>query len=176
VSRKILWLLTWKVSMETNKLFVYGILKKGFELDLEKLGATYISKATLPCAELYRIGSGVGLRKHTDPYRVVHGEVFEIPNQLNVPPYNSHSFVPSWEWLDSIENNGFTYTREIVDVELFEPFVDEHPREDRAWVYVHTYGDRLAEYYGGVKYYTDENRIHNGIYTGTAIDYTKEAQ
>jgi len=118
------------------KLFVYGILKRNYDLDLRKYNAKFIGKAVLPGAILYGIGplhegpyvggegredfSGVGLRFTEDLTKHAYGEVFEIPDHL-------------WDWLDSIENNGFSYTRKEVQVEM-ETWV-----KTEAWVYEHTY-------------------------------------
>jgi gamma-glutamylcyclotransferase (GGCT)/AIG2-like uncharacterized protein YtfP len=112
--------------MEPNLLFVYGILKRGECLDLEKYGAKFIGPATVEGVQLYHIGSGVGAREMTwrcnDPRHehVAHGEVFEIPDNL-------------WPWLDRIESNGFAYTRKVMSARL--------PNNGgvMAWIYIHTY-------------------------------------
>ena len=129
--------------MDNNKLFVYGILKRGYELDLEGYGAKFISEAYIPGAILYGIGnrwaheghphdgrqwSGVGLALNVGPSSgVAHGELWEIPSNL-------------WGWLDSIEQNGYCYTRKIVPVH-YE--IDNGQGEDvlvvNAWVYEYTY-------------------------------------
>src|SRR6267378_5381684 len=122
------WTLTDAVRapMFENKcdlLFVYGILKRGFELDLRGK-AKFIDTAQLDGAILYRVGSGVGLRFTEDVNRTVYGEVFKIPKGL-------------WKWLDMIESNGFAYTRRIVEVGI------GHHEADigwvKAWVYEHTF-------------------------------------
>ena len=119
-------------------LFVYGILKRGFILDLT-YRAEFIGEAVLPGAILYSIGNGVGLRFTEDIQREVYGEVFNISLKL-------------WKWLDSIESNGFAYTRKIVDVGVGNP---EGPDFGwmNAWVYEHTFP--------GMKY---DKPILNGVY------------
>lgn len=135
--------------MENNKLFVYGILKRGYELDLAKQGAKFLGEAEIPNATLYGIGhrfyternkqyySGVGLRLDEGPNGVAlgaKGELWEIPDHL-------------WKWLDQIEQNGFCYTRKIVSVIVptrknwtngFIGYDMEYPQVD-AWTYEHTY-------------------------------------
>jgi len=125
-----------------NRLFVYGILKRGYELDVSHYGAKFLQEATLNSAVLYGIGrrwdheghpndgreySGVGLRFTANLEDKVHGELWEIPEKL-------------WPWLDQIENNGITYTRKLVDDEFAS-----------AWVYEHTY-----------RHFPQENVIKNG--------------
>ena len=119
--------------VKPNKLFVYGILKQGFSLDLTKEGATFLGKAILQGANLYRIGQGVGLRIEDEGK--VYGEVFEIPSAL-------------WHWLDRIENHPHTYQRQLVQVLMIEGY-DEHLSEKQhpeAWVYVHQH----PEYFSGL--------------------------
>lgn len=160
--------------MENNKLFVYGILKRGYELDLTNYGAKFIGEAYIEGATLYGIGprdrwetvrkdgiwqryQGVGLRLNTYPWSegdpsgvVAHGELWEVPPSL-------------WRWLDDIEQNGRVYTRKIVPVMLE---LKDAPTQGEwgavmanakavtladAWVYEHCYKD--------FKY---ENRIEGG--------------
>lgn len=139
--------------VKPNLLFVYGILKRGYELDLTEHGARFVSKAHIPNAALYGIGrrwdheshpnesreySGVGLRLNIGPLWVAHGELFEIPDNL-------------WDWLDGIENNGHTYERKVVRVELNRAM--EGDRAD-AWVYEHMHPfekhDREIPIEGGI--------------------------
>lgn len=125
------------VDPECHLLFVYGILKRGFALDLSERGCPFIGKAQFDGAILYRIGQGVGLR-FAALERSAYGEVFEIPRHL-------------WKWLDGIEQNGFAYTRKIVQV-----YVDNHEAGRgwmKAWVYEHTFP--------GMKY---DRPIENGVY------------
>jgi gamma-glutamylcyclotransferase (GGCT)/AIG2-like uncharacterized protein YtfP len=118
--------------MENNKLFCYGILQRGHELDLTQasLGGKFLGEALIQGANLYRIGSGVGLRLVEDPHKVAHGELFEIPDTL-------------WPWLDDIEQNGFCYTRKIVEVHMDNARGLEAEElllyPVKAWVYVHSY-------------------------------------
>src|SRR5260370_42631174 len=110
--------------IEPNKLFVYGILKRGFQLDLTKRGCKFIGEAQIQGANLYGIGhkwdgenwSGVGLRflglPVEDPIRVVHGEIFEIPDgPLEFPNEGDRQWYEErhrnlWDWLDGIDQNG----------------------------------------------------------------------
>jgi len=126
--------------MQPNTLFVYGILKRGFQLDLTERGAKFIGEAQLPGAILYRIGhGGVGLRLVEDPNRVAYGEVFEIPGPGKLA---HHDIRGLWPWLDEIEANGLAYKRKVVKV-LLEKMPDNDmdlPYETvDAWVYEHTY-------------------------------------
>jgi len=127
--------------MEPNRLFVYGILKRGFELDLGRYGATFIGEAKLPGAQLYGMGVGVGLRMVYDLNQIATGEVWEIPDDL-------------WTWLDAIERNGINYKR-IVEVPwvtakpvhpVFGADDEFVPQLMEAWVYQHIYYP--AEDYG----------------------------
>ena len=114
--------------MNPNVLFVYGILKRGFQLDLEQRGAKFLGEAQLPGAILYRIGhGGVGLRLVEDLNKVAYGEVFEIPH-CRPDRY------AEWGWLDEIENNGLVYTRKVVPVHFPKSNADL-----LTWVYEHTY-------------------------------------
>lgn len=110
---------------ETNLLFVYGILKRGFSLDLSlDKGCKFIGEAQLPGASLHAIGMGVGMRLHTT--NTAHGEVFEIPERL-------------WKWLDGIEGVAHgVYARTLVkpavtiehaghkEIETVDAFAYEH--------------------------------------------------
>lgn len=121
----------------SKKLFVYGILKRGFELDLRDYGCTFVGEAALPGAILYGLGGryeentnpskyhGVGLRFSEDPERVAHGEVFDVPDFL-------------WHWLDQIENNGFSYTRKVVQAKM-EVAPEDGLHNVDVWVYEHTF-------------------------------------
>lgn len=102
-----------------DKLFVYGILKRSYELDLEKRGCKFLGSAIISNSVLYRISTGVGLR--FEDGCDVSGEVFEVPDKL-------------WPWLDCIENNGITYTRVEKDL-VFK----QNTEPVKAWVYEHTY-------------------------------------
>lgn len=142
--------------MKPNTLFVYGILKKGYELDLADYGASLIGEAHIPGAVLYGIGRnwhheshpndgrefhGVGL-KLVDPRvakadipllsgSVAHGELWRIPEKL-------------WDWLDGIEQNGFCYTRKVVPARLdampaWAPYDSEVYKTVNSWVYEYTH-------------------------------------
>lgn len=108
----------------TDRIFVYGILKRGFGLDLSKRHGTYLGNGAIEGATLRPIGEGVGLRFDQDPGYLAFGEVFEIPTHL-------------WPWLDAIESNGKHYTRRETDVNLFDK--DRNVLVIKAWVYEHTY-------------------------------------
>ncbi len=114
-----------RLEAQCEYLFVYGILKRGFILDLT-YRAEFIGEARLPGAILYRIGSGVGLRFTEDLTKQAYGEVFKIPQKL-------------WEWLDSIEWNGINYTRKVVWAELTgKRELAGDWGNVRTWVYEHT--------------------------------------
>jgi|SRR6267378_1379330 len=127
-----------RLEAQCEYLFVYGILKRGFVLDLTHR-AEFIGEAVLPGAILYSIGSGVGLRLTEDLNKHAYGEVFKIPQRL-------------WKWLDGIESNGYNYTRKVVPVDMFE-YRDAAITMMNAWVYEHT-----AE---GMVY---NNPIKDGVY------------
>lgn len=107
----------------TNKLFVYGILKRGFQLDLTKYGCKFLGEALLTGAVLHKIGDGTGLRFSEDPLEVAFGEVFEIDD------------VGLWAWLDEIEANGHNYNR-VLTTSCIEDSRDGL-KEIECWVYEH---------------------------------------
>lgn len=112
----------------TSRIFVYGILKRGFPLDLKQYGGKFLGKARIAGTQLYHIGGGVGLRKTADLATKAVGELWEVPNSL-------------WHWLDDIEQNGFCYTREKFAIE--RPILCEEDQMglslEPAWAYVHSY-------------------------------------
>jgi gamma-glutamylcyclotransferase (GGCT)/AIG2-like uncharacterized protein YtfP len=129
--------------MEPNKLFVYGILKRGYSLDLSKLGGKFLGEAVLQPANLYKIGQGVGMLIEKEGK--VYGEVFEITDPK------------VWRWLDHIEGHPYTYMRQQVQV-LMEPVgatgvvgVEEH----ECWTYVHQLPEYLGELIDSGKYEND---------------------
>lgn len=117
--------------MENNRLYTYGILKRGYALDLKGYGGKFLGEAYIEDATLYGIGrlvgvqddlpqySGVGLR--LDGLNTAYGELWEIPEDL-------------WDWLDMIEQNGWCYERLLVPVRL-----DPGNELYTAWVYQHCY-------------------------------------
>jgi gamma-glutamylcyclotransferase (GGCT)/AIG2-like uncharacterized protein YtfP len=115
-----------KEEVKPDLLFVYGILKRGLELDLEKYGQKFLGVACLPKARLYGIHVGVGLRMTEDETDIAHGELFQITE-----PKLWHNF------LDKIENNGYVYTRRVVTVHVADGAGDTSPQQ--AWTYEHTY-------------------------------------
>jgi gamma-glutamylcyclotransferase (GGCT)/AIG2-like uncharacterized protein YtfP len=130
--------------MENNKLFVYGILKRNYPLDLSEYGGQFIGEAHIEGATLFGIHpyykgamdpdasyAGVGLRLNTQADHVAHGELWEVPEGL-------------WKWLDEIEQNGFAYTRKIVPVLVHDVPGDPGINGDgvdevQAWVYEHSF-------------------------------------
>lgn len=89
----------------TNKLFVYGILKRGFQLDLRNKECIFLGEAILPSANLYHLGGGVGMKMEEGGR--AFGEVFDIPPDL-------------WAWLDRIEGHPYNYRRIIVEPILYK--------------------------------------------------------
>ncbi len=89
---------------------------------MTKYHAVFLGEAQIDGANLYRIGSGVGLRYGNG---TVYGELFEIPNNL-------------WRWLDDIEGHPVNYKREIVDVAIGNPEGADFGWLE-AFVYVHQY-------------------------------------
>lgn len=130
---------------KSDLLFVYGILKRGFALDLTRYGAKFLGEAQIDGVNLYSIGGGVGLRRSENPNDTAYGELFEIPNKL-------------WSWLDDIEGHPRNYKREIMNVttEEFDYRLDDLIRT-KAWVYIHQYPHEKY----GTKY-----KIMDGIYKG----------
>ena len=128
--------------MENNKLFCYGILKRGFELDLRRHGAEFMSEAYIPGANLYHIHDGVGLRFSDDPLQVAHGEIFSIPDEL-------------WGWLDGIEANGHVYERKEV-IAIRPPMGMDDDGWRHVWVYEHIYFPK--------EWYTEAKLIQGGIF------------
>lgn len=139
------WMLEPVKSMKPNKLFCYGILMRGFSLDLEKEGCKFLGEAVLKPANLYRIGDGVGLRIEDDGK--VYGEVFEVQDHL-------------WRWLDRIEGHPYVYMRQQVQVMLSPVHADlENPaamdEEAECWTYVHQIPEALGELIESGKYESD---------------------
>jgi gamma-glutamylcyclotransferase (GGCT)/AIG2-like uncharacterized protein YtfP len=136
--------------MKPSKLFCYGILKRGFNLDLEcRYTCNFLGEAIIRGANLYAIGGGAGLRFSDDPLQVVHGEIFEIPDQM-------------WPWLDSIENNGKTYTRKVTTAQMDIRRFGSRGKgitDVKCWVYEHTYpGMRYAHWIESGKF-GDDKRV-----------------
>jgi gamma-glutamylcyclotransferase (GGCT)/AIG2-like uncharacterized protein YtfP len=130
--------------MQNNKLFCYGILKRGYELDLTELGAKFLGEAHIEGATLFGIGrymrrhrgdrefAGVGLKLSREgEFSTAHGELFEIPDSL-------------WSYLDDIENNGVYYTRKIVEVQVVDKDGAGVTPVD-AWVYEHNYNSFIED-------------------------------
>lgn len=117
--------------VKPNKIFVYGILKRSYSLDLEKRGCKFLGEAVLQPANLYRIGDGVGMLIENEGK--VHGEVFEVSN------------AKIWLWLDRIEGHPYTYMRQVVQVILTQGDGWEEPREIECWTYVHMHPEYMDE-------------------------------
>jgi len=107
--------------IQKSLIFVYGILKRGQSLDLEKRGHKFIGPGAIEGATLRPIGGGVGLLFDEDTGYIAYGEVFEIPDAI-------------WPWLDFIEDNGRSYTRKQVEVSMLNGMAPK-----LCWVYEHTY-------------------------------------
>lgn len=166
--------------MENNKLFVYGILKRGLALDLEQEDCKFLGEASIQGATLYRIGDGVGLRfdaevppgpyaeydrlkkrydaTHEVEYRSGKARVVSKKDPLGIAHGELFEIRPElWPGLDRIESNGFCYTRKEVEVSLVNTPEAHYEYEEcgnvTAWVYEHTYP--------GFEY---TNPIENGRY------------
>lgn len=127
-----------------DELFVYGILRRGHVLDLEDRGCEFIGRAHMQGAVLHNLGGGVGLRLGGE--KNAYGELFRITDPK------------MWDWLDTIENNGWAYTRSIESVfrsTMVSDGVALHLH--KAWVYVHTY-------YGSDEDYKDIPIFEKGIF------------
>lgn len=131
-----------RLEHQCNKLMVYGILKRGFDLDLTKRGCKLLGECQLSGANLYGLGykdatgswTGVGLRLVEDPNRVAQGELFEIPERGAYSKDGFMSYSDTWRWLDSIEQNGHCYTRKIVEIkptgQCFNCALDGYTNDD----------------------------------------------
>jgi gamma-glutamylcyclotransferase (GGCT)/AIG2-like uncharacterized protein YtfP len=123
----------------TNRLFVYGILRKGFALDLTNEGATFIGNATLKNAQLYWLGNRAGVGLRFEPTKVsAVGEVWEIPDRL-------------WKWLDDIEGVRHNVYKRL---KTFPVLADGSAPE--TYVYAHVYYEGNAK-----KYYNDPIRSND---------------
>lgn len=127
--------------MQPNKLFCYGILKRGFSLDLEKMGGKFLGEAILKPANLYRIGDGVGLRIEDEGK--VYGEVFEIEREK------------TWLWLDRIEGHPYTYMRQQVQVMVSCDEGGPQLIEMECWTYVHQHPEYMGELIESGNYESD---------------------
>lgn len=116
--------------MDNNRLFVYGILRRGFAADLKNMGAKFISEATLKNAQLYWLGhrAGVGLRFQETKSPAI-GEVWEIPDKL-------------WEYLDHIEGIRHGVYKRIKT----HPVLPDNSAPE-TWVYAHCYYEKSPQNY-----------------------------
>jgi gamma-glutamylcyclotransferase (GGCT)/AIG2-like uncharacterized protein YtfP len=64
---------------DTDLLFVYGTLRRGFTLHhhLRRMGAEFVATGKVQ-AELYDLGKFLGARKSTKPGKVLAGEVYRL--------------------------------------------------------------------------------------------------
>lgn len=107
--------------MDNNKIFVYGILKRGHAASLSEMGGRFICEATLKNAQLYwlanRIGVGLKFELGKGPAR---GEVWEIPNAL-------------WPILDGMEGVAWNVYKRV------EAYAMAGGERHKVQVYIHTY-------------------------------------
>ncbi len=70
--------------LETDVLFVYGTLRRGFRLhhNLKRLGAQFVGKGEVQ-AELFDLGEFPGARASTKPGKMVAGELYRLHKVLN---------------------------------------------------------------------------------------------
>jgi gamma-glutamylcyclotransferase (GGCT)/AIG2-like uncharacterized protein YtfP len=66
-------------NLDTDFLFVYGALRRGFALHhhLRRVGAEFLAKGEVQ-AELYDLGKFPGARKSTKPGKVLAGEFYRL--------------------------------------------------------------------------------------------------
>jgi gamma-glutamylcyclotransferase (GGCT)/AIG2-like uncharacterized protein YtfP len=78
------WFSHLKTASKGRTLFVYGILKRGFQghdrLGMDK--ARFVGEATVRCAQLYDLGKYPCMILTDDPNDVVHGELYEVDDEL----------------------------------------------------------------------------------------------
>ena len=69
---------SWQ-ELDTDLLFVYGTLRRGFALHhhLRRMGAQFVARGEVQ-AELYDLGKFPGARKSTKPGKVLAGEVYRL--------------------------------------------------------------------------------------------------
>jgi gamma-glutamylcyclotransferase (GGCT)/AIG2-like uncharacterized protein YtfP len=65
--------------LDTDLLFVYGTLRRGFALHhhLRRMGAEFVARGEVQ-AELYDLGKFPGARKSTRPGKVLAGEIYRL--------------------------------------------------------------------------------------------------
>ena len=70
---------SWQ-KLDTNLLFVYGTLRRGFAVHhhLRRMGAQFVTTGEVQ-AELYNLGKFPGARKSTKPGKVLAGEFYRLP-------------------------------------------------------------------------------------------------
>lgn len=113
-----------------DRLFVYGILRRGYAADLSQMGAEFVSEATLKNSQLYWLGNRAGVGLRFEPTKIpAQGEIWQIPDDL-------------WEYLDLIEGvrNG-VYKR----LKAFPVLNNGTALE--TYVYLHTFYNTSPEHY-----------------------------
>ena len=70
--------------LDTDFLFVYGTLRRGFALHhhLRRMGAEFVATGEVQ-AELFDLGKFPGARKSTKPGKIVAGEVYRLRQAEN---------------------------------------------------------------------------------------------
>src|ERR1700676_1364568 len=103
--------------MKPNRLAVFGILKRGYELDLSNHGGKFLGEGTIKDAVLFGIGRRWNHEGHPNDEREWSGVGLKLDSPL---PGVQDAKVELWEipdilddWLDSIEQNGYVYTRKV---------------------------------------------------------------
>jgi len=106
-------------------LFVYGSLRRGFELHgiLAGLGARHVGKASLP-GRLFDLGDYPGAEPSTGVANRVHGEVYRLAN-----PERALQVLDRAEGLRPGRPAESWYRREIAQITL------EDGASAQAWVY-----------------------------------------
>jgi gamma-glutamylcyclotransferase (GGCT)/AIG2-like uncharacterized protein YtfP len=70
--------------LDTDLLFVYGTLRRGFALHhhLKRMGAEFVATGNVQ-AELFDLGKFPGARKSAQPGKIVAGEVYRLRHAEN---------------------------------------------------------------------------------------------
>lgn len=112
-------------SAETNLLFAYGTLRRGFERHrhLERLGAQYNGEGSI-AGELFDLGQFPGARKSGSDARRVQGEVYCLP-----APSRVLAVLDAIEWVRKESPKSSLFAREITEASLLSG------ERVRAWVY-----------------------------------------
>ena len=72
------------MKLDTDFLFVYGTLRRGFALHhhLSGMGAEFVAAGKVQ-AELFEMGKFPGARKSTKPEKIVQGELYRLRRAAN---------------------------------------------------------------------------------------------